>query len=239
MNDYSPDDKSDNRWKLILFIILLAAGIILFRLMGWGDKLTFLREWISGLGMWGPFVFVLLYIVAVIAAVPGTAITIAGATLFGSVWGVILVSIASTAGAGLAFLIARYLFRDFILHKLSANETFRKLDRLTLEHGAVIVAITRLVPLFPFNILNYGFGLTAVSFRIYVFWSWLCMLPGTILYVVGTDAVISVITSGKVPWLLVIVIVFASIVLAFLAYLAKKKLSQDRKKNDGRKIETA
>jgi len=231
MNDYSTDEKSDNRWKLILFVILLAAGIILFRLMGWGDKLTFLREWISGLGIWGPFVFVLLYIVAVIAALPGAAITIAGAALFGSVLGVILVSIASTIGAGLAFLIARYLARNFISRKLSANETFRKLDRLTLEHGALIVAITRLVPLFPFAILNYGFGLTAISFRTYVFWSWLCMLPGTILYVVGTDAIISAITSGKVPWLLVTIIVFAGIVLAFLVRLAKKKLTQGRQIN--------
>jgi uncharacterized membrane protein YdjX (TVP38/TMEM64 family) len=231
MEDYSTDEESDNRWKLILFIILLAAGIILFRLMGWGDKLTLLREWIGGLGVWGPFVFVLLYIVAVIAALPGAVITIAGATLFGSFLGVILVSIASTIGASLAFLIARYLARDFVLRKLSANETFRKLDRLTLEHGALIVAITRLVPLFPFDILNYGFGLTAISFRTYVFWSWLCMLPGTILYVVGTDAVISAISSGKVPWLLVIVIVFAGIVLAFLIRLAKKKLSQGKQIN--------
>lgn len=231
MGNYSTDGKSDNRWKLILSIITLATGIILFRLMGWGDTLILLREWISNLGIWGPFVFVLLYIVAVIAALPGTAITIAGATLFGSVPGVILVSIASTIGASLSFLIARYLARDFILRKLSANETFRKLDSLTLEHGAVIVAITRLVPLFPFNIINYGFGLTAISFRTYVFWSWLCMLPGTILFVVGTDAVISAITSGKVPWLLVIVIVFAGIFLAFLVRLAKKKLTQGRQIN--------
>lgn len=233
MGDYSTDKKPDSRWKLILFIVLLTAVIVLFRLTGWGDKLTDLRDWIGGLGIWGPFVFILLYIVAVIAALPGAAITIAGGTIFGSVLGVVLVSIASTIGAGLAFLIARYLARDFILRKLSSNETFRKLDRLTLEHGAVVVAITRLVPLFPFDILNYGFGLTAVSFRTYVFWSWLCMLPGTILYVVGTDAVVSGISSGKVPWLLVIVLIFAGILLALLIHLAKKKLTQGGKENGG------
>jgi len=233
VEDYSADKKSNNRkiWKLILFTILLAAVIILFRLMGWGDKLASLRDWISGLGIWGPFVFVLLYIVAVVAALPGAAITIAGATLFGSVLGVVLVSIASTIGACLAFLIARHLARDFILRKLSSNETFRKLDRLTQEHGAIVVAITRLLPLFPFDILNYGFGLTAISFKTYVFWSWLCMLPGTILYVVGTDAVVSAISSGKIPWLLVVVILLAGIVLAFLIWLAKKKLTKGKKTN--------
>jgi uncharacterized membrane protein YdjX (TVP38/TMEM64 family) len=234
MEDYSADKKSDNRkiWKLILFVILLAAAIVLFRLLGWGDKLALLRDWINGLGIWGPLVFVLLYIVAVIAALPGSAITIAAATLFGSVLGVILVSIAATIGASLAFLIARYLARDLILRKFSSNETFRKLDRLTQERGVIVVAITRLVPLFPFDILNYGFGLTAISFRTYVFWSWLCMLPGTILYVVGTDAIVSGISSGKIPWLLVIVIALAGIVLAFLVWLAKKKLAQGKKINN-------
>jgi uncharacterized membrane protein YdjX (TVP38/TMEM64 family) len=234
MEDYSADKKSDNRkiWKLILFVILLAAAIVLFRLMGWGDKLALLRDWINGLGIWGPLVFVLLYIVAVIAALPGSAITIAAATLFGSVLGVILVSIAATIGASLAFLIARYLARDLILRKFSSNETFRKLDRLTQERGVIVVAITRLVPLFPFDILNYGFGLTAISFRTYVFWSWLCMLPGTILYVVGTDAIVSGISSGKIPWLLVIVIALAGIILAFLVWLAKKKLAQGKKINN-------
>jgi uncharacterized membrane protein YdjX (TVP38/TMEM64 family) len=233
MEDHSTDEKSDHHGKLILFIVLLATVIILLRLTGWGDKLILLRDWISSLGVWGPFVFVLLYIAAVIAALPGAAITIAGGTLFGSVAGVILVSIASTIGASLAFLIARYLARDFVLRKLAANETFRQLDRLTLEHGAAVVAITRLVPLFPFDILNYGFGLTAISFRTYVFWSWLCMLPGTILYVVGTDAVVSAISSGEIPWLLVSVLLIAGIALAFLVRLAKKKLTSGEKKNDG------
>jgi uncharacterized membrane protein YdjX (TVP38/TMEM64 family) len=234
VEDYSADKKSNKRkiWKLILFIILLASVIILFRLMGWGDKLVLLRGWINGLGNWGPFVFVLLYIIAVVAALPGAAITIAGATLFGSVLGVVLVSIASTIGASLAFLIARHLARDFILRKLSSNETFRKLDRLTQEHGAVVVAITRLVPLFPFDILNYGFGLTAISFKTYVFWSWLCMLPGTILYVVGTDAIVSGLSSGKIPWLLVIIILLAGILLAFLIHLSKKRLTQGKKINN-------
>ena len=231
MEDHSADKKTNKRWQLILFALSLIAFIILFRLMGWGDKLTDLRAWIAGLGVWGPFVFVLLYIIAVIAALPGSAITIAAAALFGSVLGVILVSIGATIGAALAFLISRYLARDLILRRFSSNETFSKLDRMTQEHGAIVVAITRLVPLFPFDILNYGFGLTAISFRTYVFWSWLCMLPGTILYVVGTDAIISGISSGKVPWLLVSIIVLAGIVLGFLVYLAKKKLAQGEKKN--------
>jgi uncharacterized membrane protein YdjX (TVP38/TMEM64 family) len=227
------EKKKNNLWRPIIFIVLLAAAIILLRFWGVGEKLTDLRDWIGGLGSWGPLVFVLIYIIAVVLALPGSAITIAGGALFGSVWGVILVSIASTIGASIAFLISRYLARDFIVRKFSQNEKFKKLDHLTKEHGAIIVAITRLVPLFPFNFLNYGFGLTGVRFWTYVFWSWLCMLPGTVLYVVGTDAIISGLAEGRIPWALVIVILIAVIVLAFLVRLARKKLSGGKEVNPG------
>jgi len=227
------EKKKNNLWRPIIFIILLMAAIILLRFWGVGEKLTDLRAWIGGLGSWGPLVFVLIYIIAVVLALPGLAITIAGAALFGSVWGVVLVSIASTIGASIGFLISRYLARDFIVRKFSQNEKFQKLDHLTKEHGAIIVAITRLVPLFPFNFLNYGFGLTGVRFRTYVFWSWLCMLPGTVLYVVGTDAIISGLTEGRIPWSLVIVILIVVIVLTFLVYWARKKLSAGRQIDSG------
>jgi uncharacterized membrane protein YdjX (TVP38/TMEM64 family) len=215
-------------WRALILVIFLLAVIILLRLSGAADKLTDVRQWINGLGSWGPLVFVLIYILAVVLALPGSAITIAGAALFGSVWGVVLVSIASTIGASIGFLISRYLARDFILRKFTHNEKFLKLDRLTEEHGAIVVAITRLIPLFPFNFLNYGFGLTGVRFRTYVFWSWLCMLPGTILYVVGTDAILSGIAEGKIPWTLILVLLLAAIILAFLVYLARKKLSGNK-----------
>jgi uncharacterized membrane protein YdjX (TVP38/TMEM64 family) len=227
------EKKKNNLWRPIIFIILLAAVIILLRFWGVGEKLADLRAWISGLGSWGPLVFVLIYIIAVILALPGSAITIAGGALFGSVWGVVLVSISSTIGASIAFLISRYLARDFIVRKFSQNEKFNKLDYLTKKHGAIIVAITRLAPLFPFNFLNYGFGLTGVRFWTYVFWSWLCMLPGTVLYVVGTDVIINGLTEGKIPWSLIIVILIVVMVLIFLVHWARKKLSGGRQIDSG------
>jgi uncharacterized membrane protein YdjX (TVP38/TMEM64 family) len=225
MTDYS-SNKSNNILRLILLAGLLVVVIVLLKFTAAGTKLADLREWIGSLGSWGPLVFVLIYIVAVVAALPGSAITIAGAALFGSVGGVVLVSIASTIGACLAFLIARYLARNFILGKLAHNDQFQKLERLTAEHGAIIVAIARLVPLFPFNVVNYGFGLTAIRFRTYVFWSWLCMLPGTVLYVVGTDAVVSGLTSGKIPWLLIGISLLVGIILVLLVRQAKKKIDK-------------
>jgi uncharacterized membrane protein YdjX (TVP38/TMEM64 family) len=222
----SSTNKSNNILRLILLAGLLMVVIVLLKFTAAGTKLADLREWIGSLGPWGPLVFVLIYIVAVVAALPGSAITIAGAALFGSVGGLVLVSIASTIGASLAFLIARYLARNFVLGKLAHNDRFQKLERLTAEHGAIIVAIARLVPLFPFNIVNYGFGLTAIRFRTYVFWSWLCMLPGTVLYVVGTDAVVSGLAYGKIPWPLIGICLAAGIVLTLLICQAKKKINK-------------
>lgn len=88
------------------------------------------------------------------------------------------------------------------------------------------VALTRLVPLFPFNLLNYGLGLTRVRLGTYIFWSWLCMLPGTLLYVVGTDAVISGLRKGRIPWALIGVFVSAVVLVGVLVRIARKKLQE-------------
>ena len=115
---------------------------------------------------------------------------------------------------------------------LAGSERFARLDRLTGRHGAVIVAITRLVPLFPFTLLNYGFGLTRIRLRTYVFWSWLCMLPGTVLYVVGADAVARALVSGRIPWTAAGVAAGALALLAVLSLRLRRVLAA-REERDG------
>jgi len=213
-------------WRPILLIGLIILIFILAILFGAGEKLGALREWIRSLGALGPAVFVGLYVLGVVAGIPGSALTVAAGGLFGSLIGVILVSVASTIGASLAFLIARYFARDSVANWLSKREKFRTLDALTDKHGAMIIAITRLIPLFPFDILNYAFGLTRIPFRTYVFWSWLCMLPGTVLYVVGVDAIIQAIVHRKIPWPLLGVVAGVGALLAVLARFARRKLKE-------------
>jgi uncharacterized membrane protein YdjX (TVP38/TMEM64 family) len=211
-------------WRPILLIGLIILIFILAILFGAGEKLAALRNWIQSLGVLGPAVFMGLYILGVVAGIPGSALTVAAGGLFGSLLGVVLVSLAATTGASLAFLIARYFARDAVATWLSKREKFKRLDVMTEEHGAMIVAITRLVPIFPFNLLNYGFGLTRIPFWTYVFWSWLCMLPGTVLYVVGVDAVIQLIVQKKVPWTLFGVIAGVGLLLGALVKLARRKI---------------
>jgi len=211
-------------WRPALLVVTIVLILVLAWVFGIGGRLGALRSWIEGLGSWGPLVFFFLYAAAVVAAIPGSALTVVAGTLFGSALGVVVVINAATLGASLAFLIARYFARDAVARRLSSNETFQRLDRLTEEHGAIIVALTRLVPLFPFNLLNYGFGLTRIPFWTYVIWSWVCMLPATILFVVGADAFTEGLTQGRVPWALVGVLVAMGLVLTFLIRYARRKL---------------
>lgn len=231
MNEASENqDKAGGKWRLVVLLLAVVGALALAKIFGVGERMGELRGWIESLGPWGPVVFVLLYVVAVVAMLPGSALTLAAGALFGSVVGTAVVSVGATLGAGAAFLVSRYFARDAAANWLGKNEKFRKLDQLTEKHGAIIVALTRLVPIFPFSLLNYGFGLTRVPFRTYLFWSWLCMLPGTLLYVVGADAVTKGIAQGKVPWPLVGGAAIAAIILTLLVRMARRKLSAEEAK---------
>ncbi|MBI4463614.1 MAG: TVP38/TMEM64 family protein, partial [Acidobacteria bacterium] len=189
-------------WRPFVLLGIVGTILVLGHVFGLGERLGALRDWIESLGPWGPVVFILTFAVSAVLAIPGSILAVTAGVLFGSVLGVIVDSIGSTLGASLAFLVARYFARDAVAHWLSENEKFRRIDQLTARRGAIIVGLTRLVPLFPYDLLNYSFGLTSIHFRTYVFWSWLCMLPGTILYVVGADALTQGIAQGEVPWVL-------------------------------------
>ena len=222
--------KKGGKWRPILLLAVLVAVLVLATVFNVGEKLGALRDWLVTLGPWGPVVFLLIYIVAVVAALPGAAITIAAGALFGSVLGIILVNIGATIGASLAFLIGRYFAREAVVNWLSQSTKFQKLDLLTEEHGDIMVALTRLVPIFPFNLLNYGFGLTKVPFGTYVFYTWLCTLPGTILYVVGADAVSQALLEGRIPWPLVGAFLVALVFLTLLVRSARRKLQMKEMK---------
>ena len=213
-------------WRPVLLLGAVILIIALSRIFGAGEHLARLRDWIAGLGPSGPLVFAVVYALATVAALPGSVLSVAAGALFGPVLGVLTVIIAATAGASLAFLVSRYFARQAVAGWLEKNDRFRRLDDLTEKHGGIIVAITRLVPLFPFNLLNYGFGLTRVPFKTYVWWSAVCMLPGTILYVVGSAAIYQAAAEGGVPWILVTVVVLVLVLISFLTRTVKKGLQE-------------
>ncbi|MBI4715716.1 MAG: TVP38/TMEM64 family protein [Nitrospirae bacterium] len=141
-----------------------------------------LQTRIAGYGSFAPGAFILLFAVAPALFLPGLPITLAGGLAFGPLWGTVYASLGSTLGACLAFIISRYFARRHVEPMVSG--TLRFLDEGIARQGWVFVAVTRLVPLFPFNLLNYAFGLTRIRFRTYALASWIFMLPGTAAYAV-------------------------------------------------------
>ena len=139
-------------------------------------------KWIENLGYIGGFVFILVYIIATIAFIPGSVLTLGAGVVFGVVLGSLYVLIGATLGAIAAFLIGRYLVGNWIRQKIAGNQKFAAIDRAMSNDGFKLVLLTRLSPIFPFNFLNYAFGITGVSLKDYAIAS-VGMLPGTVMYV--------------------------------------------------------
>jgi uncharacterized membrane protein YdjX (TVP38/TMEM64 family) len=131
-------------------------------------------------GGWAPILFVLLYAMATVLFVPGSLLTVAGGALFGPVWGTLYNLIGATLGATLALVIARYIASDWVTAR--SGERLGRLMRGVEEEGWRFVAFVRLVPLFPFNLMNYALGLTRIRLREYVLTSFVCMVPGALAY---------------------------------------------------------
>ena len=221
-------------WRVVILIAVVCAVVAAGRRLDLATQVDALRAWIESLGALGPAAYVLVYAVLVAVAAPPTPLTVLASAMFGSVVGVVVTSLGSTLGAVIAMLAARHLLRDVLTRRFAANARFQRLNDLFERQGAIIVAVTRLVPIFPFNALNYAFGLTNVRVSTYTFWSWLCMLPMTVIVVVGADAVLAMmrasmgagLTVDSVPWLLAIIVVLMVAILAVLVRYARRRLRE-------------
>jgi Uncharacterized conserved protein len=163
---------------LLGIVLLIAVGAaIVYR-----DRLdpAALQAWVEGAGAAGPVVFMALYALATVLFLPGSVLTLAGGALFGPVWGTLWNLTGATIGASLAFLIARYLGADWVSRR--AGPRLSRLNEGVSSEGWRFIAFVRLVPVFPFNLLNYALGLTRIPFLAYVIASWIFMLPGAIAY---------------------------------------------------------
>ncbi|MEX2223095.1 MAG: TVP38/TMEM64 family protein [Candidatus Rokuibacteriota bacterium] len=185
-----------SRRLLVVTLLALVAAVIAVRALGLADlvrleDLARLRDRIGAFGAWAPVVFVLGYVVAVVAFIPALPLTILGGLAFGTAWGTVYVAIAATTGACLSFLIARYAARAAVERWMAAYPALARMDRAVARHGFRIVMITRLVPIFPFNLQNYAYGLTSIGFGAYAVTSFLCMLPATVAYTAAAGAIVA------------------------------------------------
>lgn len=172
-----------NLIRLMVGVLLVAAVAAILILLPVKEYLAWLLERLKAVGPWGPVVLAAVYAVACVLFVPGSILTLGAGFLFGVIPGTIAVSVGSVVGATAAFLIGRWLVRRPIERRMAAYPRFRAIDRAVGKEGFKIVLLVRLSPFFPFNLQNYGFGLTSVRLRDYVLASWIGMLPGTLMYV--------------------------------------------------------
>lgn len=168
--------------KILRFMLLavLLAGIAL--VVSYREQLSgeVLEQWLGGFGVAGPLVFMLVYALGTVLFLPGSLLTLAGGAIFGPLWGTFYNLTGATLGAILSFLIARYLAAEWVEHKSAGR--LKQIKQGVEDEGWRFVAFVRLVPLFPFNALNYALGLTRIRLSHYIIASYLCMLPGAVAY---------------------------------------------------------
>jgi uncharacterized membrane protein YdjX (TVP38/TMEM64 family) len=220
------------RLMAITFLAAAVFGTLIF--LPVRNSLYELLEWIREIGAWGPFFLGTIYILATVFFVPGFVLTLGAGFLFGVIVGTMTVSLASTLGATAAFLLGRTVARPWIQRQIARRPKFQALDEAVKRQGFRIVLLVRLSPAFPFNLVNYAFGLTQVRPRDYVLASWIGMFPATVMYnYVGStlkslaDLAAGKIESGTAQKVLFGIGLAATIVVTlFVTRLARKALEQ-------------
>ena len=187
---------------VLIGVIALANALGLFDMFKGGtlkDKVERMDDLFRGLGAWAPAVFIVIWVAACVMMLPGLPIAVAGGLVFGAVWGTVWSTVGANLGACLAFLIGRYAARDMVSGWVEKNKALKKIDEGVRQQGWRMLMITRLVPVFPFNIQNYVYGLTNISFATYALVSLVCMVPGTIAFNFAAGSAREVILSGGQP----------------------------------------
>lgn len=169
---------------IISTIIIIAVAILAYRLdlVSKLKDIKLMQQWFKSLGAVGYLVYIIIYSLASIFMLPGSILTIVGGIAFGPIIGAIVALTGATCGAIISFLIAKYFMRDTIKGMIGNNVLYEKIDNGFKENGSSFLILTRLVPIFPFNLQNYAYGLTGIKTSTYIFWTFLCMMPGAFIY---------------------------------------------------------
>lgn len=213
-------ERMNKKLKFFAFIFILILAVVIFRftplaqLISKDNIFSFFnairQEW------WGPAVFILIYGIGCMIALPGSLLTLIGGAVFGVVWGTVYNMIAANFGASLAFFVARYLGRDFIKGFLKSGK-LADFDKGIQSSGFKTIFRLRLIPIVPFNGLNFGAGLSSVKYRDYLLGSFLGMLPGTFIYTYFADALLQGVQGANQKALLNLLA--ASLLLIFISFL--------------------
>ncbi|KAH6788081.1 SNARE associated Golgi protein family [Perilla frutescens var. hirtella] len=234
--------------RIFSLLLLLAAIVIACFTLPVEKMLRDFLVWVEeDLGAWGPLVLAVAYIPLTILAVPASVLTLGGGYLFGLPVGFVADSVGATIGAGAAFLLGRTLGRSFVMSKLKDYPQFRAVEIAIRRSGFKIVLLLRLVPLLPFNMLNYLLSMTSVPLVPYLLASWLGMMPITLalVYVGTTLKDLSDVTHGwsgfsKTRWAFIALSLVVSVVLMIIVTrVAKSALEKALAENEDADVSPA
>jgi uncharacterized membrane protein YdjX (TVP38/TMEM64 family) len=206
--------------KAVLLLIFIVAAVVLVRFTGVREFLTVEKfgARLAAAGVWAPLAFILVYALGVCLFIPGTLLTALGAAIYGPYWGFIYVWVAAMLGAAGAFLIGRYLGREFAASLI--GDRLQKYDDAIERNGFATVLYLRLV-YFPFTAMNFGMGLTKVSFRDYLWGTGLGILVGTFIFTFFVETVKEVWATGQRPNLMTWKVFFSLGLFVFSLFIPK------------------
>jgi uncharacterized membrane protein YdjX (TVP38/TMEM64 family) len=203
----------------LIFLLVLAGLFIIGRALNLQEYLQEdrLRRIIASCGMWGPVVYLLVLTIAPSLLLPALPIIVAGGILFGPWGGVVYSILGASAASILAFLVSRYLARDWVAAKISGSK-LAHLDDLVARHGWKIVVLTRLIIVLPFFLLNYAFGLTRINFLPYALATLFALLPSVIATVLVSSNLLDLLRGQISMWLLLGILLLVVVGLAPVIY---------------------
>ena len=226
------------KWGRVVLATALLAGISVVLLNRDQIDLARAQIWLEQLGAAAPVVFIVIYAIATPLFFPGSILTLLGGVLFGPVWGSLYNLTGATIGAGIAFLLARTIASGWVERK--ADHRLQRLMDGVASEGWRFVAFVRLVPLFPFNLLNYALGLTRIRFLHYLLATWIFMIPGAIAYTylgyAGREAATGgddIVQKGMMALALLAVVAFLPRLIQRIRHLDRIDIDQLQQRLDG------
>ncbi len=175
----------NKKLKIIITTIIIITVAILAYKLGLVNKLKdikLMQQWFKSFGTIGYLIYIIIYILASVFMLPGSILTIVAGIVYGPILGSTLALIGATSGAVISFLIAKYFMKDTIMSMIGSNTLYERIDKGFKVNGSSFLILTRLVPVFPFNLQNYAYGLTSIKISTYIFWTFICMMPGAFIY---------------------------------------------------------
>lgn len=212
--------------KILVFAAAAAAVLVLNSIFGWsdyitGDGLELLKNTAKENILLASAVYVAVTVVGCVAlALPGVTFAVFAGLIFGPIWGTVLCSLATTIGAVLAFAAARYFLKDSVKPMAMKNKYIKKwLFDEGDKNQLFILMLTRLIPLFPYNLQNFAYGVTDIKLSVFTIGSLVFMLPGTAMYTIGTAGI----ADSENRWLYLATAAVLAVSVTALGIIFKKR----------------